>query len=160
MTPSEKMLAKLAEWRPAAGARSSLTMVDDDTGWTTTLTADRNDELGCLLWDVSWSLHAAPAGEAPDLKDWAQRLADRITGLLEPLKVLEVDAARNEAILRSARVTQRGQSLLYYEAVLQGTGNVTLRRYQASHDNGNRQQTAFALTHEAVARVVDDLTAA
>jgi len=159
MTFGEKIQEKLAEWRPAGGTRAKLTIADDKIGWTTTLTAERNDELGCLVWELNW-LRTAATGSESDLKAWATQVAGRITGLVEPLKVVEVDPSRNEAILRSAKVTQRAAVVLYYEALLQGTGNVTLRRYQAHQDNSQRQQVAFALTHETLARVVDELVAA
>ena len=76
---------------------------------------------------------------------------------LEAQEVHEVDVERNEALLRSDTPTQRGDALFYYEVLLhnRGTG---VRRYQASATGGARQQVAFPLTHEALAKLAADLT--
>ena len=101
-------------------------------------------------------LEAAPT--AADLKTRAERLAGRATGLMEPLRLIEVDAGRNVALLRSAAPQQRGDDLFYYEVLLQ-EGGAGVRRYQASTQGGARQQVAFPLTHEALAKLAADLTA-
>jgi hypothetical protein len=45
--------------------------------------------------------------------------------------------------------------------LLYGTAAATVRRYQASHEAGaRREQVAFALTHEALAKLAGDLTSA
>src|SRR5262249_22519771 len=99
----------------------------------------------------------APAGNS--LSAWAERVAGRVTGLLEPLKVVEVDAERGEALLRSDQPTQRGEKLFYYEVLLQNTTAASVRRYRALPGNGRREQVAFALTKEALAKFVADLAA-
>jgi hypothetical protein len=71
-----------------------------------------------------------------------------------------VDAGRGEALLRSQQPTSRAEQLHYYEVLLQAAGKATVRRYQASHQLGeHRKQTAFALTHEALAKLAEDLAA-
>src|SRR5207244_339711 len=118
MTLENTVLAKVTEWRPTAG-RQQLNIPDDGAGWAVTLTADRCDDLGILLWEMTLRrTGAAPAGA--DLRAWADRAAARATGLLEPLKVVEVDGERREALLRSATPTARGERRLYYEVLLKG----------------------------------------
>lgn len=159
MTLENTLLEKLAEWHPPAG-RHTLTVPDESGGWSVSITADRSDVLGCLAWEVNLRrTNAAPAGET--LRGWADRSAARVVGLLEPLKVHEIDAERNEALLRSTAPAQRDEKLYYYEVQLHGTAAARVRRYQASHHTGaHREQVAFALTHEALAKVAGDLTAA
>jgi hypothetical protein len=159
MTLENTLLAKLAEWHPPAGRRT-LTVPDEAAAWAASVTADRCDALGCLVWELAVRRTAeAPAGET--LRGWADRIAGRVVGLLEPLKVHEIDAERNEALLRSVAPAQRGEKLFYYEVLLHGTAAATVRRYQASHDaGGRREQVAFALTHEVLAKLAGDLTAA
>ena len=101
------------------------------------------------------------AGNDPEaLRSWAERVAGRATGLLEPLRLVEVDGARDEALLRSEQPARRDEQLHYYEVVLRGRGEADVRRYQASHQPGSRrEQVPFALTHEAVATLASDLTA-
>src|SRR5262245_37908383 len=159
MTLENTVLGKLAEWRPPAG-RQTLTVTDPASGWTALVTADRSDVVGCLAWEVSLRRAAADGGPE-DLAGWAAGAASRVSSLLEPLKVHEIDAERNEALLRSVGPARRGERLFYYEVLLRGTTEATVRRYQATHNGAERrQQIPFALTREALARFVADLAGA
>lgn len=152
---NETITAQLAEWRPTE--HSTLAIPAD--GWTLAVSADRNDELGCLVWELALRRAAPAAGVT--LAAWAENIAARVTGLLEPLKVLEVDAQLQEAQLRSQKPSARGQTLFYYEVLLKGTSEALLRRFQASHETGTpRSQVAFPMTHEGLARVATDMMAA
>src|SRR5262245_8124806 len=150
MTLENTVRERLSEWRPPA-ERQELVVSDGDVSLH--LTADRREELGCLTWELA-VVRKAPAGET--LHAWADRIAQRVTGLLEPLKVVEIDAVRNEGILRSDRPTTRGDDTFYCEVFLKGTTVATLRRYQA-RDTKPRAQIAFALTHDAIAKLANDL---
>src|SRR5262249_27367176 len=101
---------------------------------------------------------AAPAEET--LRSWAERVARQTTGLLEQIKVLEIDELRNEALLRSETPSTRKGKRLYYEVLLQGTNLAWLRRYEAdANGNGKREQVAFALTNDGLAKLAEDMTA-
>jgi hypothetical protein len=156
MTLEETLLAKLAEWHPPAG-RQTLTVSDQEAGWTVLVTANRRETLGSLVWEAA--IHRTPpAGET--MRSWADRIADRVTALMEPLELIEIDAERNEGLVRSAGPSKRGEDLFYYEVLLRGTTQAVVRRYQASHTPGSkREQVAFAVTHEALARLASDLAA-
>src|SRR5262249_37908973 len=131
------------------------------SGWTALVTADRADVVGCLAWEVALRRDASAAGGPRDLRAWAEGAAARGTGLLEALKVHEIDSGRHEALLRSSGPAQRGEQLFYYEVLLRGTTEAAVRRYQAAHDGKERrQQVAFALTHEALAQLVANLAGA
>lgn len=150
---------KLAKWQPPAG-RQNLALPDTD-GWGVSLTVDRNDVVGSLVWELSLRRTAAtPDSDAAALKGWATRIADRVTGLLEGLHVVEVDAQRNEAILRSDKPTSRGDERLYYEVRLQGTSVASVRRYRGQMTGAQREQVAFALTHEALGKLAQDIVSA
>src|SRR5688572_8973339 len=98
MTLTESLLPKLSEWHPAGAGRHSLAVASPETGWTAHLTADKADSLSALVWELTLSR----TGDVPEglaLKAWAERVAKRATGLLEPLRVLEVDDGRAEALL-------------------------------------------------------------
>jgi len=152
------VLERLADWRPAAG-RQQLLIPDAGTGWAVTLIADRCDELGCLLWDMSLR-RTQPAPANANLHTWADRVAARATGLLEALKVVEIDATRQEALLRSAEPSIRGERRWYYEVLLKNTSEVEFRRFQSQLTTSEpRSQIAFAVTHEALAKLAGDLTA-
>jgi hypothetical protein len=159
MTLAATVLRKLAEWQPPAPGRQTLVIPDEGAGWVVTVTADRRDEVGCLVWEVALQA-GSPAGGPDALPAWARRAAERVTCLLEPLEVYEVDGRRGEALLRSETPAERGDGASYYEVLLTGTGRVTVRRFQSSRQPGQRrQQVAFPMTHEALARLTTDLTA-
>lgn len=159
MTLNETLLQKLSEWHPTGPGRHVLAALAPEAGWTATIAADRTDATGCMIWEVALSrTGAVPANLT--LRSWAELAAKRTTGLLESLAVYEIDDGRGEAILRSQTPTQRAGQVGFYEVVLRGTASATLCRYTASHQPGShRQQVAFALTHEAMAKVAEDLTA-
>jgi hypothetical protein len=160
MTLNEVLQAKLAEWRFGRG-RKTLNVPDEGAGWMVSLTADRADELGCLVWEMTLRRSVPLAGaDAGALRAWGDRIASRSRGLLEMLKLIEVDAERDEAILRSDTPAAKGEDRFYYEVHLKGRGTADVRRYRGSLANtGKREQIAFALTHEALARLATDLTA-
>ncbi len=155
MTLNEALLQRLSKWRTAA--RQTLDVGGD--GWAVSVAADRSDDLGCLVWDLAVR-RATPPAEPVAVRDWAERLARRTTGLLEHLKLLEVDAERRQALLRSDEPSRRGDEVFYYEILLGGDGAASVRRYQSSRNGGRREQVGFALTHEALAKLVGDLAAA
>jgi len=158
MNRNEALLERLSNWRPPEG-RQSLQVADPATEWGVALTVDRADQLGCLVWELSLRKNAHVAGDADGLRAWARRVADRVTGLLESLIVVEVDARRGEALLRSETPANGGDTVQYYEVLLSGAGSVSLRRYGAPRTGpGQREQIAFPLTHEALAKLAADLT--
>lgn len=149
----ETLLQKLADWRPDKG-RQTLTAAGEDS-WRATLTADTCDSVGCRVWELALERDTP----VPDLRAWADRAGSRATGLMEPLRLLELDAAQDTALLRSQAPAKRGEALFYYEVTLKGKGTAHVCRYQASHDGRPREQIVFALTHEALAKLAQDLTA-
>jgi hypothetical protein len=158
MNRNEALLEKLADWRPPEG-RQSLHVADKNSGWSVALTVERADQLGCLVWELSLRKNTPAASDAHTLEAWARRVANRATGLLEALKVVEIDPARAEALLRSESPAGQGEKVRYYEVVLAGTGAALLRRYSALRTGiGKREQVAFVLTHEALAKLAFDLT--
>jgi hypothetical protein len=138
MTIDAILLEKLAEWRPDTG-RQSLSVASADGVWKVALTADAADVVGCRVWELILTRSAPVA----DLKGWASRAAEQVTGLLEPLKLLEVDEGLSTALLRSQEPGQRGEALHYYELHLTGAGTATVRRFQARRDSGRREQIAL-----------------
>ena len=79
---------------------------------------------------------------------------------MEPLKVHEIDELRHEALLRSESPSLRKDKRTYYEVLLKGANLAWLRRYEADQSgNGKREQIAFALTNEGLAKLAEDMTA-
>jgi hypothetical protein len=156
MTLAEILPTKLAEPRAAAAGQQFHHYVAD--GWEVRLLNERTESLGSLIVELDLNrTEAAPNGLT--IKDWAHGIADRVTGLLEPLKVLEIDEAGQKAILRSDGPTAKGDERFYYEVLLNGLSVASVRRYKGNRvQGGPRQQQSFALTHEVLAKLVQDIT--
>jgi hypothetical protein len=152
MTIAENLLRKLAEWRPDT-RHPTLELAQPDSGWRVRVQADHVDVIGVRLQALSLTREGAAAPER-SLAERAGQLANRVTGLLEPLRVLEVGET---AQLRSAAPTQRGDEVAYYEILVQDSG-ATVQRYQASRTTTVRQAVPFCLTHEALGKLVEDIT--
>jgi hypothetical protein len=151
---TEKLLSKLGEWQPTGTGRHSWST--DEDGWNIHLSADRADSLSCLIWELTLSrTDAAPADLT--LKSWAEGIASRVEGLREDLKVYEVDAGANVAVLRSTEPNARGEALAYYEVKLHCVERAVVRRFNANKSKTGREQVAFALTHEVLAQLAEGI---
>jgi hypothetical protein len=150
------LLEKLARWRP--DGRGALEVSAPEYGWAVTITADAADVVGCRLWELSLRRSGKPPLVA-DLRKHAEAVAARITGLLEPIRVIEVDEPRGVSLLRSTTPSRRGDVASYYEILLEIDGASSVRRYEVTHgEETRRQQVAYALTYESLAKLVSDLT--
>ena len=158
MKLNETVLQKLAEGSTSREGRQTLAVPDQGAGWTVVLTVDRQDDLSCAVWEMKLQ-RTVPAPAGASLDRWANRAAAQVTGLLERLKVYEIDAKRNEALLRSAAPTRRGEDVYYYEVLLRGTAQATARRFHGGVQKNKRKQAAFVLTHEQLAKFAADIAA-
>src|SRR5271156_6855350 len=87
-------------------------------GWTVTLVAEQRDNLSCALKELTLNNNAPIAEELPA---WAERVAKQASGLMEPLRVLEVDVPLGKAILRSQAPARSDGKAFYYELLLERT---------------------------------------
>jgi hypothetical protein len=151
------LLEKLARWRP--DGRQTLDVRAPELAWSTTVTADAVDVVGGRLWEVSLGRDIA-APQLDELSTRAAAVAGRVSGLMERLRLIEIDAPRGVALLRSESPAHRGDVASYYELLLNADGGAVLRRYEAPHgEEPRRQQVAYSLTHESLAKFVADVTA-
>jgi hypothetical protein len=158
MTLAEALLPKLASWRPAGEGPHGISVSLPEHGWTVQLTAERVDTVGILLVEVEATRDTHVSEDQAALESHVRRAAGRATGLLEPLRLVEMDRVHHVALLRSDAPPQRGDSVSYYEVKFLGRNRVTLTRFQARKGSpAQRKAVPFALTHEALAKVVDDL---
>lgn len=158
MNLAEALLEKLANWRPAGEGRHSVGIGLPEHGWTVGVTADRADSVGCRLTQVEAARTEPVAEDDAALEAQARRAAGRVTGLLEPLRLVEIDRGRHEALLRSDAPVSKGDAVQFYEVKFTGRNRVTIGRFKASKSgSGGREAVPFALTHEALAKLVDDL---
>jgi len=145
---------KLAE-PPVAGSAGTVLPYD---GWNVALRPDAQDALSCALWDVT--VERPSWGRVGDPHAWGEQICRKVTGLLEPLKLVEVDAGKQIALLRSAEPTPHDSGLDYHEVELHGTNRATVRRFRGFHEAGKkREQIPFAVTYEALAQLIGGITA-
>ncbi len=100
-----------------------------------------------------------PDLSAADLRSWGDRLAARLTYLMEPLVVLEVDAEAGEAELRSRAPTARADRRSFTEVRLRRGGTLHLRRLAFDEAARRRGVVPCQMTREALERLADDLVA-
>jgi len=155
MTLDETLLQKLSDWHPDEGRN---TFAHSATGWAVQIVTDRQDSVGCLVVELSLTRTTIDPPADLTIRTWAERIAGRASGLLESLKVLEIDESQSVAVLRSDKPARKGETIAYYEVRLTGTTAASVRRYQIiAKTNQPREQVAFAVTHEAVAKLVGDI---
>lgn len=107
------------------------------------------------------TFHADTPGERPTeaLRAWADRLAARVTYLMEDLVVLELDPVAGEAELRSHAPTERGDLKSYYEVRLNRAGTLRLSRVVFDAATRRRRPAPCQLTREVLERLTEDLVA-
>jgi hypothetical protein len=93
------------------------------------------------------------------LRSWGERLAGRLTYLMEPLRVMEVDSGGGEVQIRSQNPTTRDQERGFYEVRLFRQGALRLERYTYDVATRARRVTTCQLTREVAERLADDLAA-
>ena len=96
---------------------------------------------------------------AEALRAWGDRLAARVTYLMEPLVVQEVDAEAGEAELRSQAPTPRADRKSFYEVRLRREGALHLRRLAFDDATRRRGLVPCQMTLEVLERLADDLVA-
>jgi len=89
----------------------------------------------------------------------ADRLAARLTYLLEPLRVVEIDGHAGAVQMRSHPPYQRDKQSRYYEVLIQRGGSISLVRYERQAGQG-RAPIAATVTREVFHRLAEDFAAA
>ena len=134
MSLSKKIAAALDENTKAYVLPCTVTVEDGPHRLTLHLTA--LDTVGLAFSSLEFATTSRPEWSSEALKEWGDRLAGRVTYLMEPLKVLEIDAGGGEVQIRSQSPTARDDAarLLRNPALPPGNaadGTVRLRRGDA-----------------------------
>src|SRR6185295_2331709 len=93
MTLSKELRQSMAD--PATGDAVSAAAGP----WQATAVMPHRDKIGAEIKELTVERAAPGPGS---VKSWADSFAGSNTGLLEPLKVQEVDGTRDEALIRSS----------------------------------------------------------
>lgn len=120
------------------------------------------EALGVSCEELRLEIPAMGTATLDVLKKWGDGLCKRVTYLLENLGPLEYDASSNEVLIRSTPPDQTtAGTTKYYEVLLSshGAGRFTLRRFRNDASNPGRVAVPIQVTHEQLAKLVNDLTA-
>jgi hypothetical protein len=102
---------------------------------------------------------ARPEWTTGSLKAWGDRIAARVTYLMEPLVVLEQDAQAGVVEIRSHAPTSRGDSRAFYEIRIGREGTLHLGRVAFDESNRRRRPIDCMMTREVLERLIDDIIA-
>jgi hypothetical protein len=115
--------------------------------------------VGLALDQLTYTRSDRPEWTTDALRAWGDRLSARLTYLLEPLVVLEVDAEAGEVELRSARPSKREGARSYYQVGLRKEGRLDFQRFRFEEADRSRHPVPCQFTREVLERLVDDLAA-
>ena len=160
MTLSRKIAAALEDHARHAGPGASGTIHVNTDAHRLALGDAVGGPVGVAFGDLAFAaIEPDPLLAGADLRAWGDRLAARLTYLMEPLVVLEVDADAGAAELRSEAPTVRGEVRSYYEVRLGHDRGLRLQRIRFDATTRRRQAIPCQLTGEALERLADDLVA-
>ena len=113
------------------------------------------DGVGCQVVELECrTIGRTPA--ANDLVRYANDLSKRINYLMEPLRVVEFDPKAGALVL-SDKPRRKGDSVGYYHFHAKPTGETVLHRVEFNPSAPRKVFSPFALTHEQLEQLVEDL---
>ncbi len=157
MSLSKRIAAALDENTKVHALPAKVAVEEGPHRLTLNLTA--LDAVGVAFESLEFATTTRPEWPSEALREWGTRLAGRVTYLMEPLKVLEIDAAGGEVDLRSQSPTGRNDHRSYYQVRLVKQGALVMER--RAFDEGSRRPKTVAchLTREVLERLADDIVA-
>ena len=157
MILSQQIAAALDENTCALTPPCSFTTEHGDDTMTLELTS--LDRVGLAFSQLEFKSRKHDDWSTEAIKAWGNRLASRVTYLMEPLVIVEVDADEREVQLRSQSPTSRAEKRSYYEVCINHQGILNLARYSFDEATRRRSRTNCQLTREVVERLADDIVA-
>jgi hypothetical protein len=155
MSLSKKIADALDENTKAYVLPCTVTVEENPNRVTLDLTA--LDSVGVAFTTLEFANSARTELSTDALRGWGDRLAKRVTYLMEPLKVLEVSAEEGEVQLRSQSPTPRADQRAYYELRLFRAGKLRLERFAFDDATRARKPVTCQLTRETLERLADDI---
>jgi hypothetical protein len=157
MSLSKKIAAALDENTKAYVLPCTVTIEDSPNRLTLHLSS--LDTVGLAFSTMEYANTSRTELSSDALKEWADRLTKRVTYLMEPLKVVEVDDKGGEVQVRSQSPTPRADERGYYEMRLFRQGNLRMERFVFDAGARQRRPTDCRLTREVLERLADDIVA-
>ena len=113
------------------------------------------DGVGCAVVELECQAIGRKTA-SNDLVRYANDLCKRVTYLMEPLRVVEFDPKAGALVL-SEKPRRKGESVGYYHFHAKPTGATVLHRVEFNPKSKQRIFSPFALTHEQLEQLVEDL---
>jgi hypothetical protein len=157
MSLSKKIAAALDENTKAYVLPCTVTVEDNPSRLTLNLTA--LDSVGLAFSTVEYANTSRTEWSSEALKEWGDRLSKKVSYLMEPLKVLEVNDSGGEVQMRSQSPTPRDDQRAYYEMRLFRSGTLRMERFVFDDATRHRRQIPCQLTRETLERLADDIAA-
>ena len=157
MSLSRKIAAALDENTRAYILPCPVTVEDPPNRFTLHLTA--LDSVGVAFDSLEFVTTDRTDWSSEALNAWGERLAARVTYLLEPLKVLEIDAGGGEVQIRSQSPTARADQRGFYEVRLFRQGPCGWSASSSTTPPASAGGRLCQLTREVVERLADDIAA-
>jgi hypothetical protein len=117
------------------------------------------DSVGVALDRLEYSRTDRSDWTPASLQAWGEKLAGRLTYLLEPLKVLEIDSDEGEVQLRSQSPSVRSEQRGFYEIRLNRQGALRMERFLFDDSTRARSHATCQFTREVLERLADDVAA-
>jgi hypothetical protein len=157
MSLSQKIAAALDARSELSASPCDVAVEDAPNRLTLRVTA--SGPIGLAFDLLEFETSVRPEWTPEQLGAWGERLAARITYLMEPLVVLEHDKRGGEVELRSHAPTSRGDRRSYFEIRLNRQGTLRLSRIAYDEVARRRHPASCQMTREVLDRLVDDLVA-
>lgn len=157
MTLSRKIAVALDQQGRDPNLPTTVSVVDGPNRLAVDLTA--LDSVGVAFDALEFSTTARPEWSTDELTAWGDRIAQRVTYLMEPLKVVEIDADEGEVQIRSDNPTPRADRRSYYEVLLNRAGVCRFHRHEFDDATRRRRRASCNLTREVLERLIDDIAA-
>ena len=116
---------------------------------------ERVDPLGVAFKTFVYLTNRLAQAETVRLTKIADALSAKLSYLLEPLRVIEIDGPAGAVQMRSAPPCKQATQLTYYEVLVQRGGSISLMRYEKQPAQ-TRSPVTTIVTREVFARLAND----
>lgn len=154
MNLNDQLRAAFGALSPFSAGQEVLDLTDGDRRLRCELSA--LDTVGCAVDGLTVSTGRLAQATVEQLKRISDDLGRRLTYLLEPVALLEVDADRCSLQMRSNPPQKDDDGTRYYELLVERGGQVGLCRYQ-KQPGQPRQRVSALVTREVLLRLAGDL---
>ncbi|MFN0054602.1 MAG: hypothetical protein ACKV0T_20710 [Planctomycetales bacterium] len=133
---------------------------EDDRGAAIEVDLSALEGMGCAIRELRGTLPRLADATAEAWRAWGEDLCRRVTYLLEPLALLEVDSQTPGILIRSLLSANHTEPARYYELRSESAGTVRLRRYAVEPHASQRTPLEFQVTLEVLEKLARDVAEA